>query len=176
MITYSSFNFGSEPGSMPATFGASSVSRFTALLVRSVPTSGNFGSGWFSVASFMISSMVWPLPAKNLSPPRRVMVIATFWPADSCSSGSASRNAFCGPRPPAPRPTRRIRGIAIRTGAAGGRRAASAASGAARGGRGFMMVAVPMAPAAFSTAQRSDAEPTCDFTGPGASSAPVLFT
>ncbi len=33
-----------------------------------------------------------------------------------------------------------------------------------------MMVAVPIAPAAFSTAQRSVAEPTCDFTGPGASS------
>ena len=39
-----------------------------------------------------------------------------------------------------------------------------------------MMVAVPIAPAAFSTVQRSAAVPTCDFTGPGASSAPVLFT
>ena len=38
------------------------------------------------------------------------------------------------------------------------------------------MLAVPIAPAAFSAAHRSDAVPTCDFTGPGASSAPVLFT
>ena len=58
MITYSSFNFGSDPGSTPATFGASTISRFTVAFVRKVPTSGNFGSGWFSAANFIISSIV----------------------------------------------------------------------------------------------------------------------
>ena len=32
MITYSSFNFGSDPGSTPATFGASTISRLTVAL------------------------------------------------------------------------------------------------------------------------------------------------
>src|ERR1039458_8637771 len=89
MMTYSSRNFASDPGSIPTTLGASSVSRFTAALVRSVPTSGNLGSGWFSPASFNILSIVWPLPARNLSPPCRVIVIATFRPACWCEDHSS---------------------------------------------------------------------------------------
>ena len=86
MITYSPFNFASDPGSTPITFGASTFSRFTAIFARSVPIKGNFGSGLFSFARSRISWYVCPDPAKNFSPPVRVMAIA--WSKDKVGKAS----------------------------------------------------------------------------------------
>src|ERR1035441_8532908 len=91
MMTYSSCNFASDPGSIPTTLGASSVSRFTAALVRSVPTSGNFGSGWFSAASFPAASPPrWAPPAFRASPPPWC---AAFPPAETSAAAGSPRQA-----------------------------------------------------------------------------------
>src|SRR6185437_13063659 len=74
ITTYSFFSLGSEPSTMPTMFSDSIRSRLSRAEALSAPGIANVGSGFLSATSWVISSMVWPVPARTAAAPRSVSV------------------------------------------------------------------------------------------------------
>ena len=96
---------GSAPGNSPTTFGASTRLALDGRLGAQRPASGNLGSGLIlSSERFDLLEGVAAAGEKLRSAPRRVMVRATCWPADSWRARSArTKDGGAGAASAAPR-------------------------------------------------------------------------